>query len=682
MLHKGSNGGPGPHDGLHPVCPLGPIPLAVVTKRNSREVGQESGVARQTPKTLRTSKGVPSLVVTGQEPSGGRALDNLSIRGSHHGRKCVGMGSPHRREDLPGEVASKHQGQILQFQGTLRGLGSVAEKPVGTKESSCSHFIRQYNDSGIPETPRRNQASTTTGTGGKDIHVGRTDSSIRDRGTSRGFPKRSGGLPEQTTDPPDRVGIEHRDLQPALSALGEPQYRSLRKPQELESSQILLPKSDGPSRGRRRPESDLGRIPLLCVPTTGPHTGSAQKDTRGPRKSDIDSAILAEEKLVFPSGSHGSRRSSRAALVGEHHPPGPDPPPGPSKTPSIGLDPERDILKAKGLSEQVISTLQASRKPVTSAIYRKIWKRFCLEGGRSGLVAGTPDLPNILGFLQAGFNKGLKPSTLKVQVSALSAFYDYQLAAHPWVIRFIKATQRLRPTIRQLTPPWDLGLVLRFLCSDTFALSEKIAIPALTRKTAFLVAITTAKRIGEIQALSTKEPYLQIREDSIILRLDPAFTPKVASTRNLNQEVVLPSFCDNPRNEKERRLHSLDVRHAVIEYLEATNSWRIDPNLFVLFGGRNKGKKASKASIARWITSVISDAYQAEGASPPDSLKAHSTRAVSASWAERAGASVDQICRVATWASLNTFCKHYKLDVLAGQQTAFGRKVLQAVIPP
>ncbi|XP_073413919.1 uncharacterized protein [Dendrobates tinctorius] len=405
-------------------------------------------------------------------------MDNLSIRGSHHRRQCVGMGSPHRREDLPGEMASRHQDQILQFQRALCGLGSIAEKPVGTKESSCPHIIRQYNGSGIPEAPGRDQTSTTTGPGGKNIHVGRTNSPISDRSTLRRFPERSGRLLEQTTDLPDRMGTEHGNLRPPFSALGDPHDRSFRKPEELEGPQVLLPESDGPPGRRRRPESDLGRIPLLCVPTTGSYTGSAQEDTRRPRKSDVDRAILAEEKLVSPSRSHGSRKSSRTTPVEGHHPPGPDPPPGPSKTPPVGLDPERDILKAKGLSDQVISTLQASRKPVTSAIYRKIWKRFCLEGGRSDLVAGAPDLPNILSFLQAGFNKGLKPSTLKVQVSALSAFFD--LASHPWVIRFIRATQRLRPTIRQLTSPWDLGLVLWFLCTDPYALDEK-TISALTR---------------------------------------------------------------------------------------------------------------------------------------------------------------------------------------------------------
>ena len=63
-------------------------------------------------------------------------------------------------------------------------------------------------------------------------------------------------------------------------------------------------------------------------------------------------------------------------------------------------------------------------------------------------------------------------------------------------------------------------------------------------------------------------------------------------------------------------------------------------------------------------------------------IKAHSTRAMAASQAERAGTTPEQICRAATWSSYTTFSKHYRLDLLSAKDQAFGRKVLQAVVPP
>ncbi|CAN2390590.1 hypothetical protein PRIEUP_LOCUS627, partial [Pristimantis euphronides] len=112
---------------------------------------------------------------------------------------------------------------------------------------------------------------------------------------------------------------------------------------------------------------------------------------------------------------------------------------------------------------------------------------------------------------------------------------------------------------------------------------------------------------------------------------------------------------------------------------------KIDPGEWSLkqqFGNQNKGKKASKATIARWMKSAIQRTYESQSLDPPSGIKAHSTRAVSTSWAEKAEASVDQICKAATWRNIHTFYKHYRLDLNNVHDLSFGRKVLQAVIPP
>ncbi|XP_069622388.1 uncharacterized protein [Ranitomeya imitator] len=587
-----------------------------------------------------------------------------------------------QRQDSTGQMAFRRRSQLLQLQRTVCCLGGLEKEPSDSGESTCQDSIRQCDYGFLSEASRRSKALSTSGTGRENISLGRKIGPFHLRGSPRRLPEHHCRLPEQEKSVSNRVGTQPGYLPGFVSSLGNSQYRPFCKQEKFEGLKILLSEPAGPSGRDRRSEPGLDRTSLLCLPSSGINPCRSQEDQGRPGSSYSGCAILAEKKLVLPSGRPSSREPSRAASQDRCNPPGSGVSPKSREAPSLGLDPEGMILKARGLSSQVIATIKASRKPVTSAIYLKIWRRFCLEGGRSEIAAGTPDLPRILDFLQAGFDKGLKPSTLKVQISALSSFFDYPLASHPWIVRFIRATQRLRTTIRQLSPSWDLNLVLRFLCKDIYASADNMPISVLTRKTAFLVAITTAKRVGEIQALSTRDPYLQIRDESLILKLDPSFIPKVATLKIRNQEIVLPSFCNNPANAKERTLHSLDVRQAVLDYLAATNSWRIDPNLFILFGGRNKGKKASKASIARWITSVISEAYRSEGIPPPGGLRAHSTRGIATSWAERAGASLEQICRAATWASANTFCKHYKLDVLSGYHTAFGRKVLQSVIPP
>lgn len=302
--------------------------------------------------------------------------------------------------------------------------------------------------------------------------------------------------------------------------------------------------------------------------------------------------------------------------------------------------------------------------------------------GSLNVLEIQPEIPRILDFLQTGLAKGLKVATLRVQVAALGALFNQSLHTLPWISKFLKAASRIQPVCKSTVPPWDLTLVLQCLTKPPFEPIGEIPIKLLTYKTILLVAITSARRIGELQALSSKSPYMSILDDRIVIRPDPAFLPKVVSEFHRSQSVVLPSFCQNPKNQKEEEYHTLDVHRCVLKYLEAMAAWRIDSNLFISFSGATKGKKVSSSTIARWLKQTISISYELLGEDPPMNLKAHSTRAISTSWAEYNNATTDQICRAAVWSSVDTFFRHYRLDVSMGADLAFGRKVLQSIVPP
>lgn len=127
---------------------------------------------------------------------------------------------------------------------------------------------------------------------------------------------------------------------------------------------------------------------------------------------------------------------------------------------------------------------------------------------------------------------------------------------------------------RSVVPPWDLSLVFNALTQAPFEPIEQASVKHLTIKTIFLVAITTARRVGEISALVHNPPYTQILDDRVILRTDPAFLPKVVTAFHRNTEVVLPSFCSSPSSAKEKVFHTLDVRRALVEYLHRVSEWR------------------------------------------------------------------------------------------------------------
>ncbi len=101
---------------------------------------------------------------------------------------------------------------------------------------------------------------------------------------------------------------------------------------------------------------------------------------------------------------------------------------------------------------------------------------------------------------------GLSPSTLKVYVAAIAAYHALQggqsMGRHTFVRRFLRGTRRLRTVQRTKVPSWDLAVVLEALCKAPFETIEDTSDKLLTLKTIFLLAISSLKRIGDLQALA------------------------------------------------------------------------------------------------------------------------------------------------------------------------------------
>ncbi|XP_069812218.1 platelet-derived growth factor receptor-like protein [Dendropsophus ebraccatus] len=174
------------------------------------------------------------------------------------------------------------------------------------------------------------------------------------------------------------------------------------------------------------------------------------------------------------------------------------------------------------------------------------------------------------------------------------------------------------------------------------------------------MAITSAKRIGELQAFSSVEPYTTFLEDKVLLKFLPTFTPKCPSFSNLNQLVTIPRLPVDLTS-KDTELASLDVVRCLKIYLQRTQEFRRSENLFISFSGKNKGLKASKPSISGWISECINLSYHINEKDPPEFTRAHSTRSVASSWAERALIPLEQICQSASWSTPRTFFKHYRI---------------------
>ena len=89
--------------------------------------------------------------------------------------------------------------------------------------------------------------------------------------------------------------------------------------------------------------------------------------------------------------------------------------------------------------------------------------------------------------------------------SMLSAVFKSvlpEISTSPVLHDLLRSFQAEAP-IQEVRPPsWDLNVVLTFLRSSSFEPLTTISLRDLTRKTLFFLSLATAKRVGEIQALS------------------------------------------------------------------------------------------------------------------------------------------------------------------------------------
>ena len=75
--------------------------------------------------------------------------------------------------------------------------------------------------------------------------------------------------------------------------------------------------------------------------------------------------------------------------------------------------------------------------------------------------------------------------------------------------RFLKGSFKIYPTVKDRVPSWDLPIVLEALKRSPFEPLQTIPMNFLTIKTVFLLAICSAKRIGELESLDCRPPFVR-----------------------------------------------------------------------------------------------------------------------------------------------------------------------------
>ncbi len=115
-------------------------------------------------------------------------------------------------------------------------------------------------------------------------------------------------------------------------------------------------------------------------------------------------------------------------------------------------------------------------------------------------------MSDVLRFLQCKLDSGSLRSTMKVaakNVAAIASFCSplgrQSIGRHALVVSFLKEARRLHPPCPPSIPPWDLS---RALSQPPFEPLASVDLKEISFKTALLLALISAKHIGDLHAFS------------------------------------------------------------------------------------------------------------------------------------------------------------------------------------
>ncbi|XP_068091141.1 uncharacterized protein [Hyperolius riggenbachi] len=618
-----------------------------------------------------------SLVVQSTESAQLSLTGNTRLEYHNNRRKSIRLGCSLGRSCNTRKMGLCYCSSDLQYSGAEGGLASPISLPSGTEGSvgyasngqscSCSLYSKARGNSQLgahersisnhdisPETSNKFNSSVSSRTPECSSRSSVTSDYRQQRVVSK-----SGGLQYDSGE------------------MGMPPSRPLCIQLQQQGKTFLFEVSDEECIGSRCPMPGMGLQPGLRIPPCPANPQISGEIEEDESSSFSSHPLLAQETMVSPPEviSPGTAsafalqdRSSSAERICSSKS---------TKTTTHGLEVERDRLLRSGCPQQVVSTLLAARKATTMSSYNRVWQKFAEFAKAQKFDPFQPKVGEILLFLDKGVKMGLAYSTLKGQVSALSAILGGSWAEEPMVRQFFKAILKIRPPRVPRFPKWDLPLVLKFLSTKPFFPLQDCSITNLTLKTAFLISIVSGRRMSELQALSSEEPFTVFFRDRVILYPVQAFIPKVSTAKHFNQEWALPEFKDP---EDSVTLHPLDPVSTLKEYIQRTKSFRKTERLFVVTSGQRKGQAAAIRTIARWVVTVIQRAYRVLGLEIPQVISAHSTRGMSTSWAAYGQVSIETICKAANWATSNTFISHYKIEPGALSTVSFGKSVISSAV--
>ena len=318
-----------------------------------------------------------------------------------------------------------------------------------------------------------------------------------------------------------------------------------------------------------------------------------------------------------------------------------------------------------GFSGRAARVLSGVLRESSSRLYQSRWKIFCGWCRGRSVAPVNASVPVVVDFLiHLRQDKGLSISAVKGYCSALNsmlALKGRDLAASREITTLLRSFARSVNPVELRPPAWDVSLVLRSLTGAPYEPLRTCEERFLAQKTLFLLALASAKRIGELHALSYRVSHTRDWGE-VSFAFVTGFVAKTQDPSSLAprfEGFSVPALTYARKNRNGRLL--CPVR-AVKVYLDRTAPHR--PRCERLFVTAGRSKKISNTTVSFWLRKTISRAYELSGtALPVPAPRARETRGIAPSILFRKNFAVDQVLKAGTWRRHTTFTRHYLRDI-------------------
>ena len=220
------------------------------------------------------------------------------------------------------------------------------------------------------------------------------------------------------------------------------------------------------------------------------------------------SSSLGRQGLVRGSTAPADASTSRSASVGRRRSPAPQrsTPPRRPRVETSRVATVKQLLRKSGFSRGAASDMSRCVRESTSNVYQSKWLAFCNWCRGRGVAPVSASVPLIVDFFRHLVrDKGLSVPAVRgyrASLSSVFALNGRDLASSREVSMLFRSFSKTARPERLRPPNWDVSLVLQSLTRAPYEPLRSADERFLAQKTLVLIALASAKRIGELHALS------------------------------------------------------------------------------------------------------------------------------------------------------------------------------------